>query len=163
VSTPEHTSRAVWHEAGHTAAAKCLGFFVDGISLVGRRPYLAVCIDDASKTAHEKYVVLAGGITGEKFRWPDDDYDREACQFDEGMIAERGGGPICNYLQAALEALNANRDRVQLLVKKLGKEFAEATLLAAVGSDLDGDSSPLILLSGAEIERLWTHIRPSDL
>jgi len=143
-----YLKRAICHEAGHVVVALNLGFHVENILVSQRRPSVRIDLD--SRTAPESYIVLAGGIAGEKFVMPHAGYDELGAQDDQRKISERGGGPIEAYLPDALHFVRSN----QMVFEDLRRQLTP--LLLGFEAQYEESSE---LLSHEEIERIWRSSR----
>lgn len=91
--------------------------------------------DAPGRTATEKYLVLAAGISNETRTIGN--FDREAMGSDQEQIRVRGGGQIEGYSPEARKILEANKPRLDLIVEKLSLRSIMARLEAQFSPDPD--------------------------
>lgn len=123
----EYTRPAICHEAGHTVVAWHKGFFVERIAVSEQRPFTRMNLDDPQTADEDRFVVLAGGIAGEKFVFPNSNFDEEGARGDQCEISSRGGSKIDAYLPDALFIIRSNVNHFNELRKQLMLAFQEST------------------------------------
>lgn len=142
--------RALVHEAGHAVIALYLGFLVERIEVAnGFTRLILPHFDDAERTSAERCSVLAGGIANEFLSFGN--YDQEALGADQREIKVRGGGPITDYVSDALQILNANKARLDSLVKRLSLNSIAARAEAQFSSDPDSYE----IMDATQLAEIW--------
>jgi len=143
-------NRAVIHEAGHAILALHFGFNVEQIEVKDGLTRIVISdFDNPGRTATEKCLVLAGGISNESRMIGN--YDPGAIGSDQEQIKLRGGGNIVDYLTEAEKVLNAYKPSLDLLVERLSVRWVTARAEA----QFSGDPDSYELLSGSELEEIW--------
>jgi hypothetical protein len=147
-------NRDVIHEAGHAVVALHFGFHIEQVEVKdGLMRTVISDFDGPGRTATEKYLVLAGGISNETRTIGN--FDRGAMGSDQEQIRVRGGGQIEGYSPEAQKILEANRPRLDLIVEKLSLRSIMARLEAQFSPDPDSYE----LLSGPALEEIWSEGR----
>jgi hypothetical protein len=142
-------ARGSCHEAGHTVVALHFGFRVEGIDVREGRFCVMCDLDTANKTDEERFIFLAGGIAGEKYRLGT--FDQGGYAGDQSEISERGGESIESYAPRAIEIIESNHACFEELKKKI-------TLCAVARSmemSITGGKNSFKLVTAAEIEQIW--------
>ena len=140
---------AICHEAGHAVVALHLGFHVEKIEMTDGRPNSKIDLDSMQKTLAGRYIVLAGGIAGEKFFYGD--YNKEASRNDQNMISERGGGDIKEYLVEALKIISHR----EICLREFKQQLRAGWVKGAAEAQWESNPDSFDLLSRDEIQRIW--------
>ena len=142
--------RALVHEAGHAIIALHLGFRVERIEIAHRFPRVIIANFGGKERTHaERYLVLAGGIANESLSFGN--YDQGALGADQREIQAKGGGPITDYVSDALQILNSNKSRLDLLVKRLSLNSIAARVEAKFSPDPDSYE----IMDAAQLAEIW--------
>jgi len=142
--------RPTCHEAGHAVVALFFGFQIEGIEVFESGLRMVCQLDAKDRTDEERFILLAGGIAGEKSELGR--YDPGGCKDDQEKIFQRGGKSIEIYLGDASEIIGSNKACFRELRKKIMVRVIERSMEMSISS---GKNS-FKLVSAVEIQQIWT-------
>lgn len=142
-------ARAICHEAGHLVIALHFGFRVDRLEIDKGKPLVTCDLDAAERSAQERYLLLTGGIAGEKLGIGN--YDPAPCRRDQQQIAERGGESIETYLPEAVLLIESRKP----IFDELRKQIMIKVITKSMEMMMVGGENSFRLFSGDEIRQIW--------
>jgi hypothetical protein len=137
------------HEAGHVVVALALDFRVDGIEVFEGRFRTMCQLDAKERTNEERFILLAGGIAGEKSDLGN--YDPGGCADDQKVIYQLGGKAIETYLADAAGIIELRKKCFRDLRNKIRTRAIEKSVAMSVSRSKNSFN----LLSSDEIQQIW--------